>query len=251
MSYKKIFQYLDQKQRRNILGLLKKHGKKLDKIFIIVLYSIGSIQNKYQQRPGDKRVNGDYGRRWRKALDRLIDAQQEDFIGLGYLLVHIDPTKLDTVVAKESMRVLQPRLRSLQERFKLRELHKAFGPIKRKELEVLLMRDKNLMVIGWIHFAEIRTSGGSAQEIGICEMFGVPVYLNASEDVIKKYSRHVIDSIVAIKDDFGLERNVFHTAEDTLNRIRKDIPKLRRIRNIPALGELFVRAWNKKMIVLR
>ena len=252
MFYKKIFQYLDREQKKTIFALLKKHKKSLKKIFIVVLYSIGSIQNKYQERPGDRKRNGDYGRRWRMALDRLIEARQEELIKSGILLIHIDPTKLDVIVAKKSMRVLQPRLRSLQKQLKLDQLHKAFSPIKKKELEVLLLREKNILVVGWIHLAEMYVSGGSAQEAAVAELFGVPLYLNSSEDVVQNYkSRHVLDSIAASKKDIIKSRNIFYNAEDTLNKIIKDIPHLRRERSIPALGELFVRAWNKKMMVLR
>ena len=252
MFYKKIFQYLDREQKKTIFALLKKHKKSLKKIFIVVLYSIGSIQNKYQERPGDRKRNGDYGRRWRMALDRLIEARQEELIKYGILLIHIDPTKLDVIVAKKSMRILQPQLRALQKQLKLDQLHKAFSTIKKKEMEVLLMREKNILVIGWIHLAEMYVSGGSAQEAIVAELFGVPLYLNSSEDVVQNYkSRHVLDSIAASKKDVIKSRNIFYNAEDTLNKIIKDIPQLRRERSIPELGELFVRAWNKKMTVLR
>ncbi|KKS38246.1 MAG: hypothetical protein A3G49_02285 [Candidatus Sungbacteria bacterium RIFCSPLOWO2_12_FULL_41_11] len=252
MSYKKIFQYLDREQKNNIFKLLKKHKKSLKKIFIVVFYSIGSIQNKYQERPGDKGRNGDYGRRWRQALDRLVEARQEELIKSSVLLVHIDPTKLDVIVAKKSMRILQPQLRSLQKQLKLDQLHKAFSPIKKKELEVLLMREKNILVVGWIHLAEMYVSGGSAQEVIVAELFGVPLYLNSSEDVVQNYkSRHVLDSIAASKKDVVKSRNIFYNAEDTLNKIIKDIPRIRRERSIPALGKLFVYAWNRKMTALK
>lgn len=252
MSHQRIFQYLDRGQKNTISALLKKHKKSLKKIFIVVLYSIGSIQNKYQERPGDRKRNGDYGRRWRMALDRLIEARQEELIKYGILLIHIDPTKLDVIVAKKSMRILQPQLRALQKQLKLDQLHKAFSTIKKKEMEVLLMREKNILVIGWIHLAEMYVSGGSAQEAIVAELFGVPLYLNSSEDVVQNYkSRHVLDSIAASKKDVIKSRNIFYNAEDTLNKIIKDIPQLRRERSIPELGELFVRAWNKKMTVLR
>lgn len=252
MSYKKIFHYLDDGQRRDILDLLRKHGKSTKKIFIVVLYSIGSIQNKYQQGTGDKRRNGDYGRRWRMALDRLVEARREELIKSDILLVHIDPTKLDVIVARKSMRVLQPQLRSLQKQLKLDQLHKVFSIIKKKELEVLLMREKNVLAVGWVHLAEMYVSGGSAQEVIVAELFGVPLYLNSSEEVVQNYkSRHVLDSIAASKKDIIKSRNIFYNAEDTLNKIIRDIPRLRREKSIPDLGKLFVYSWNRKITALR
>lgn len=238
MAWRRLFKYVDRDRKKRLLDLLKKHDKKAADMFIVVFYTIGSIQNKYQQRPGDKKHNGDYGRRWRRAFDRMLEASQEEFIKSGIFPIHADPTRLDAAVSKKTMKVLQPRFRSLQANLKLDDLCKEFDPIKMEEIQVLSLRGKNIMTIAPIHFAEIRVSGGSAQELFWAEAFGVPVYLYCSEEILKKYpSRHVITSIKSIGKHVIRGRNIFHTAEDMLNKIKEDLPRLRKEKGFTPLGK--------------
>src|SRR3989344_2046732 len=247
MLPRKLAKYIDHKRRRSIKALLRKYKKNPRNILVIVIYTIGSIQNKYQERPGEKKSNGDYGRRWRRTFDRMIEATAEDLIKSNLLLVHIDPTRLDSIVARRSMRELQPKLRRLQEQLKLRELYKVFDPIRQKELEVMSLQTHNTMVVSVVHLAETSVSGGSAQELLWADMAGIPVYLYCSEDILKKYrSRHVIMSVISIGNTVVRGRNIFHTAEDVLNKIRKDIPRLRKKRHTPPLGKLFMKLVSDK-----
>ncbi|MDO8600329.1 MAG: hypothetical protein Q7R73_01760 [bacterium] len=248
MNSRTILHYVPPEKRRALVKAAEKAKKDLHSLFFLVIYSVGSIQNKFQERKSGKERVGDYGRRWRKNLDRLIDAMQEDFLKEGILCVHVDPTRLDSMVARCRLGVLQPRLRRLQMHLKLESLFKEFDPIRYKEAEVLLLCGENVLVIALTHFAEISVSGGSAAELTLSSMAGVPVYLFCSEETLKKYrSRSVITSIIESGKRVVRGRNIFHTMEDTLGAIKRDIPRLRSHTPYAPLGELFVAYWEKKM----
>jgi len=249
VTRKEILSYLDAEDRKAVFQLLKKHKISFRSVFLVVFYSIGPIQNKFQQGAVKSESEGDYGRRWRRSFQRMIERKREEYLQkFNALFVHVDPTKLDTVVAMVPMKKLQPKLRRLQERLKFAELFEAFNPIRMAEIEVMSYREEGGMTIPVIHFAETKVSGGSAQEIGWAEMLGIPVYLYGSEDNIGKYqSRHVILSITAIGKEVVRKRNTFHTAEDALNHVLHDLPRLRRSVILPPLGKLFIELWNERM----
>lgn len=217
----------------------------------LYLYLAGSIQNRYRQlREGKskKKIAGDYGRRWRKEFEELVDHEREEFRKLGADPVVENPTKLDERIARSRMDRLQPMLQRLQAKAKIAELSSRFLPIWLAETRSLYRFSETDRVIMIIHLAEIDTSGGTAIELGSIAHAGVPCYLFAPEDVVKRYrSRHVIVAIYVNGRRILRRKNIYHSAEDVMVAIKKDLGRILSMNEFPVFGRLFFVLWVKKL----
>lgn len=239
------------KRKRRLLKKLKKKKHPIR----LYLYLAGSIQNRYRKPKESrkkKKVIGDYGRKWRKGFEELVENEQDEFRKLGVKLAVIDPTRLDEKVAHARMDRLQPLLRRLQEKMALAELTRRFFPIWLAETRALYNYSPRDRVVVITHLAEIDVSGGTALELGYINQAGVPCYLFAPEDVIKKYrSRHVVVAL-----HFGGRRilrreNIYHSAEDVMVALKKDLPRILAMNEFPVFGRLFFTLWGKKLLAAR
>ncbi|MDO8561109.1 MAG: hypothetical protein Q7R91_02755 [bacterium] len=229
-----------------------KDGKKPVRLHI---YLLGSIQNLYRIQKIDKKkkgMYGDYGRRWRKGITEIIENVRGEFEKLGVDPRIVDPTRLDEKVARSRMDLLQPLLRKLQEKMKIRELSGYFMPIWLAELRTLFRFGPNDRVVIISHFAELKVSGGSAFELAYIDMAGIPNYLFAPEDVIKRYpSRHVIVAMHFNGRKILRRKNIYHSAEDVIIALKKDLPRILSMNEFPIFGKLFFELWTKKLLAAR
>jgi len=79
VTRKEILSYLDAEDRKAVFQLLKKHKISFRSVFLVVFYSIGPIQNKFQQGAVKSESEGDYGRRWRRSFQRMIERKREEY----------------------------------------------------------------------------------------------------------------------------------------------------------------------------
>ncbi len=230
----------------------KKVKKKPVKLY---LYLAGSIQNRYrQQKEGKnkKRVLGDYGRRWRKEFEELVENERGEFLKLGAKLLVIDPTKLDQKVTRIRMDRLQPMLRRLQAKANIAELTRRFMPIWIAETKVLYRLSPTERVVMITHLAETDVSGGTAIELGNIAHAGTPCYFFAPEDIVKRYrSRHVIVALQFNGKRILRRKNVYHSAEDVMVAIKKDLPRILTMNEFPIFGRLFFELWITKLAMAR
>ncbi|MFY9461799.1 MAG: hypothetical protein WAP51_01185 [Candidatus Sungiibacteriota bacterium] len=219
------------------------------------LYLAGSIQNRYRQFKDAKKKKpayGDYGRRWRQEFKELVDNARPEFRKLGVELIVVDPTRLDEKIAHSRMDRLQPLLRRLQEKANLKELARRFMPIWLAETRVLYHFSPRDRVIVITHLAETDVSGGTAIELGYIDQAGVPCYLFSPEDVIKRYrSRHVVVALHYNGQRILRRMNLYHSAEDVMVKIKKDLPRILAMNEFPIFGKLFFELWVKKLLAAR
>ena len=221
----------------------------------VYLYLLGSIQNLYRaQKEGKKKkeVYGDYGRRWRKEFTELVESVHKEFMERGVDLRIVDPTRLDEKVARSKMDRLQPLFRKLQEKMKLKELAQRFMPIWLAEVRTIFRFGATERVVIISHIAELKVSGGSAFELAYIDMAGIPNYLFAPEDIIKRYpSRHVVVAIRFNGRRILRRKNIYHSAEDVIAALKKDLPRILSMNEFPVFGKLFMELWVKKLLAAR
>lgn len=233
----------------------KRCGPEKKKPIRLHIYLLGSIQNLYRvQKEGKKKreTYSDYGRRWRKGIAELVENRRKDFLKLGADPHIVDPTHLDEKVAGAKMDRLQKFLRKLQEQMKIPELSRWFMPIWLAEMRTMFNfgPQDRVVIIG--HIAELRVSGGSAFELAYIGMAGVPIYFYAPEDVIKRYpSRHVIVAVHFNGRRILRRKNIYHSAEDVMIALEKDLPRILAMNEFPVFGRLFFELWVKKLLAAR
>ncbi|MBI2640072.1 MAG: hypothetical protein HYW90_04270 [Candidatus Sungbacteria bacterium] len=220
----------------------------------LFLYLAGSIQNRYRQRreKKDRRVIGDYGRRWRKEFGELVESERAEFLKRGVKIEIVDPTRLDETVTHTRMDHLQPLLRRLQEKADVAELTRRFLPIWLAETKLLYRFGQNERVVVVTHLAETDVSGGTAIELGNIAHAGAPCYFFAPEDIIKRYrSRHVIVALHYNGRRILRRKNIFHSAEDVMVALKKDLSRILAMNELPVFGRLFFELWVKKLLAAR
>ena len=230
--------------------VLRKRAEK-KKPVKLYLYLAGSIQNRYRslrEGKGKKKVAGDYGRRWRKEFEELVEHEREEFLKLGARILVIDPTRLDQKVAGTRMDRLQPMLRRLQAKANIAELTRRFMPIWIAETKVLYRLSPGERVVMITHLAETDVSGGTAIELGNIAHAGTPCYFFAPEDIVKRYrSRHVIVALQFNGKRILRRKNIYHSAEDVMVAIKKDLPRILTMNEFPVFGRLFFELWVTKL----
>lgn len=235
--------------------LMRREKADKDRPVRLHLYLAGSIQNRYRQfKDGKKKkpAYGDYGRRWRKEFKELVENARPEFRKLGVELVVVDPTRLDEKIAHSRMDRLQPLLRRLQEKANLKELSRRFMPIWLAETRVLYHFSPRDRVIVITHLAETDVSGGTAIELGYIDQSGIPCYLFSPEDVMKRYrSRHVVVALHYNGRKILRRENLYHSAEDVMVRIKKDLSRILAMNEFPIFGKLFFELWVKKLLAAR
>lgn len=237
---------------------MKRKRRKQDKRnpIKLYLYLAGSIQNRYRslRKPKSKRndSNGDYGRRWRRGFIELVENERENLLKLGVNPIVVDPTRLDERIARAKMDRLQPLLRRLQEKMDLQGLKRHFSPIWVAETKMLYRFASDERVIVITHLAETDVSGGTAIELGNVAHAGVPCYFFAPEDIIRRYrSRHVIVALLYNGRRILRRKNIFHSAEDVIVALKKDLPRILTMNEFPIFGRLFFELWVKKLLAAR
>lgn len=238
--------------RKNKRRRSQKEDKKPIRLW---LYLAGSIQNRYRQhKEGKKRqkVIGDYGRRWRKEFEELVENEREEFLKRGVDLRVIDPTRLDEKIARLNIDRFQRMMRRLQETMDIAELSRRFMPIWLAETKALYRLSSRDRVVVITHLAETDVSGGTAMELASIAFAGVPCYLFAPEDVIKRYrSRHVVVAILSNGRRILRRKNIYHSAEDVMVALEKDLLRILTMREFPVFGRLLFELWIQKLLASR